>query len=727
MTAAGPVTAAGPDVPTGPGAPTGRGPVRRPSGPRAPRPAPLARLARSAWVRRLGVCVGAVVVLAVMTGPAGSNSAPTSGFTGALQFPRMFWFVGFAAVLFSVVSVWQTFGAALRTWANHLRSSVSGLTALGRARLSLDAAVVAFGFVWVSWISPDDTWKGGVCIEIGLGFAVMELLVYLFEQRALRVTRLAAYALMAGYGVLAWMHNSVSKYLNDIGAVPHDRSLGRVLLWLALGLFVLEVLLFGLAELRKLVAARRRRRLGAVAGVVLVAYGWLMWTTWSVWRASTPHSVAHWLASIGIMPHNRPAGVVLMVAGAVFLVGAVSWVGLDVARAFGGSRPDHSRYEFTGITKQAKFAYGKTAITIAALLVAVQWPLHLNAGIQSILTTQVAIYVLLAMGLNVVVGFAGLLDLGYVAFWAIGAYATAYFTGALPIKPPFILNPFWVIPFSIAAAMLTGVLLGTPTLRLRGDYLAIVTLGFGEIIEIVANNLNGVTGGPAGTPGFIPQFSIHLFSVSYRWTGTVLPYYYLILGVAVVFMVAFSFLEQSRVGRSWTAIREDEVAADSLGINTLKYKVMAFAIGASTSGFAGVFFASQVQSLVPNDFIVQTSILILVFVIFGGMGSIAGAVIGAAFIQWLPQYLQIHSFQDYKFQDEFIYLGALLIVLMIFRPQGVVPSRRRRREILLTEAGVGYPDSPGGPVQLTSMGEPLPSSYGKLSLDEPGYIGPEIQ
>jgi branched-chain amino acid transport system permease protein len=662
-----------------------------------------------------------------MTGPAGSNSAPTSGFTGSLQFPRLFWFVGFAAVLFSVVSVWYSFGAGLRSQANRLRASVAKLTASRRVRLGLDVAVVVLGLIWVSWISPDDTWKGGVCIEMGCGFAVMELLVYLFGRWSLRVARLVAYAVVAVYGALAWMHNSVSRYLNSIGAVPHDRPLGRALLWAALVLGVLEAVLFGLAELRKLVPARSVRRVGTVGGVVLAAYGWLMWTTWSEWRASTPHSVAHWLASIGIMPHNRPVGVVLMVLGALVLVGAVSWVGLDVGRAFGGSRPDHSRYELTGITKQAKFAYGKTAITIAALLVAVQWPLHLNAGIQSILTTQVAIYVLLAMGLNVVVGFAGLLDLGYVAFWAIGAYTTAYFTGALPIKPPFILNPFWVIPFSIAAAMLTGVLLGTPTLRLRGDYLAIVTLGFGEIIEIVANNLNGVTGGPAGTPGFIPQFSVHLLSVEYRWTGTVLPYYYLILIVAVIFMVAFSFLEQSRVGRSWTAIREDEVAADSLGINTLKYKVMAFAIGASTAGFAGVFFASQIQSLVPNDFLVQTSILILVFVIFGGMGSIAGAVIGAAFIQWLPQYLQIHSFQDYQFQDEFIYLGALLIVLMIFRPQGVVPSRRRRRELLLTEEGVSAPDLPGGPVRITSMGEKLPSSYGKLSLDEPGYIGPETE
>jgi branched-chain amino acid transport system permease protein len=154
---------------------------------------------------------------------------------------------------------------------------------------------------------------------------------------------------------------------------------------------------------------------------------------------------------------------------------------------------------------------------------------------------------------------------------------------------------------------------------------------------------------------------------------------------------------------------------------------MAFSIGASTAGFAGVFLGSQVQSLVPNDFPVQTSILILVFVIFGGMGSIAGAVIGAAFIQWLPQYLQLHSFSDYQYQDEFIYLGAMLILLMIFRPQGIIPSRRRRREILLTEEGIGHADSPGGPVRARSLGEMLPATYGKLSLDEPGYIGPETE
>ena len=711
---------AGPDTQAAPGGGPGQAASR-------PRASAISDLADNTTVRRFGICVLGVLILAVMTGPPGTNAAPTSGFTGSLQFPRLFWFLGFGAVIFAIITTWQSLGGQVNSRANRARASLREVTTRRMVRLGLDAAVVIFGFIWVSFISPNDTWKGGACVEIGCAFAAMELVVYMFESRSLRAARPCGYALVALYGVLAWMHNPASKYLNTIQAVPHDRTLGILLLWVALALSVLEVLLFAVSLVRKMTSPRKGRSIATLVALVLLAYGWLMWTSWSMWRVSTRHSLAHWLASIHLLPHSNSGGLVVIALGAVVLTCVLVWVATDLVASLGGHRPARARYEFTGITKQAKFAYGKTAVTIAALIVALQWPLHMNAGIQSILTTQVAIYVLLAIGLNVVVGFAGLLDLGYVAFWAIGAYTTAYFTGALPIQPPFILNPFWIIPFAILAAMLTGVLIGTPTLRLRGDYLAIVTLGFGEIIEIVANNLDGVTGGPAGTPGVIPQFSFHLFGVSYGWTGTVLPYYYLILGVAVIFTVAFGFLEHSRVGRSWTAIREDEVAADSVGINALKYKVMAFAIGASTSGFAGVFFASQVQSLVPNDFIVQTSILILVFVIFGGMGSIAGAVIGAFVIQWLPQYLQVHSFQDYQFQDEFIYLGALLILLMIFRPQGIIPSRRRRREILLTEEGIGHSESPGGPVRIASMGEMLPSDYGKLTLDEPGYIAPETE
>lgn len=310
---------------------------------------------------------------------------------------------------------------------------------------------------------------------------------------------------------------------------------------------------------------------------------------------------------------------------------------------------------------------------------------------QAAMVEQIAVYVLLATGLNVVVGFAGLLDLGFVAFYAIGAYATAWVTGALPTAPPFHIHfsPFVAIPVAIGIAMLAGIVLGAPTLRLRGDYLAIVTLGFGEIITIFANNLYGITGGAEGTHP-IPHPAIDLGPIHYDWGLKPVPYYYLTLVFVVIFLVAFTLLEHSRVGRAWTAIREDEVAAESVGINPLKYKVMAFAIGASTAGFAGVITASQSNNIFPSSFTLQFSINILVLVIFGGMGSIAGVVLGAIIIQTGSMYLLHTPPAGYQPQDLYIYLGALLIVMMIFRPVGVLPSRRRRREINLAEAGEGH-------------------------------------
>ncbi len=305
---------------------------------------------------------------------------------------------------------------------------------------------------------------------------------------------------------------------------------------------------------------------------------------------------------------------------------------------------------------------------------------------QAAMVEQIAIYVLLATGLNVVVGFAGLLDLGYVAFYAIGAYATAWMTGSLPTPSPFHIHfdPFWAIPVAIGFAMLSGILLGLPTLRLRGDYLAIVTLGFGEIILIFANNLYGITGGSLGSNP-IPHPSLNLGFVHYRWGLAPVPYYYLTITFVVLFLIAFSLLEHSRVGRAWTAIREDEVAAESLGINPLKYKVMAFAIGASTAGFAGMITASQSNVILPTPFTLLLSINILVLVIFGGMGSIPGAVLGAIVIQTAAAYLLHTAPAWYQSSDLFIYIGALLIVMMIFRPVGLLPSRRRQREISLFE------------------------------------------
>ena len=332
---------------------------------------------------------------------------------------------------------------------------------------------------------------------------------------------------------------------------------------------------------------------------------------------------------------------------------------------------------------------------LGAGFIAIEAPKFLSLYWQISLYQQIGVYCLLAVGLNIVVGFAGLLDLGYVAFYALGAYVTAYFSGALPLQPPFHLNPFLVIPFAIVIAMLSGVLLGLPTLRLRGDYLAIVTLGFGEIIYVLANDWVQVTGGSPGT-GSVNGFDVNLLGVHYGWSAAnPLSYYYLMIAVLIPVIVLFDLLNNSKVGRSWAAIREDEVAAQSLGINALKYKVMAFAMGASTAGVAGVFTAVKVGVLFPNTFVLQLSITILVLVIFGGMGSILGVLVGAVFLQWLPAYLTFHSYFGYQQSDLYLYIGALLVVMMIFRPQGLVPSRRRQREFADAESGQGSADALG--------------------------------
>jgi branched-chain amino acid transport system permease protein len=328
------------------------------------------------------------------------------------------------------------------------------------------------------------------------------------------------------------------------------------------------------------------------------------------------------------------------------------------------------------------------------LVIAIVLPLIVTDPFwQSSLVEQIAVYILLALGLNVVTGFAGLLDLGYVAFYAIGAYATAWVTGALPLAPPFgiHMDPFFAIPIAIVLAMVAGVILGAPTLRLRGDYLAIVTLGFGEIIALFANNLNTITGGATGT-NEIPHFTFHVGPVNYRWGLGPVPYYYLALGFVVIFIVAFSLLEHSRVGRAWTAIREDEVAAESVGINPLKYKVMAFAIGAASAGFAGVMTAAQTNFVSPATFTLVFSINILVLVIFGGMGSIAGVILGAVLVQNFQMFIIHTPPAGFQPQDLYIYLGAILVAMMIFRPAGLLPSRRRRRELTMAEVGKSTAD-----------------------------------
>jgi branched-chain amino acid transport system permease protein len=335
----------------------------------------------------------------------------------------------------------------------------------------------------------------------------------------------------------------------------------------------------------------------------------------------------------------------------------------------------------------------KRSTQIALMLVAFVIVLTLPKFVHQsywmyLIVEQIGVWILLALGLNVVVGFAGLLDLGFAAFYAIGAYVAAWLTGALP-QPALFHHPIpvlWVIPIGILAAMVFGVLLGTPTLRLRGDYLAIVTLGFALIIDDFVETQSGVTGGGVGSTA-IPHPALDLGIWHYRWGIAPTPYYYLCLIFIVIFIVAFSSLEHSRVGRAWVAIREDEVAAESVGINPLHYKVIAFAVGAASGGFGGVMSAGLVGIITPGLFTYQVSVNVLVLVIFGGMGSIWGVALGAIVIQAATSYLDNYQPWGYQIQDLYMYVGALLVIMMIFRPAGLLPSRRRAREFASAKQG----------------------------------------
>ncbi|MEE6263715.1 branched-chain amino acid ABC transporter permease [Plantactinospora sonchi] len=297
-----------------------------------------------------------------------------------------------------------------------------------------------------------------------------------------------------------------------------------------------------------------------------------------------------------------------------------------------------------------------------------------------------AIYVLVAIGLNVVVGLAGLLDLGYIGFFAIGAYSVALF-GSLNspvvkwIQQTFDLPPTWAVawaiclPIAIALTMLSGVLLGWPTLRLRGDYLAIVTLGFGEIIRIFARNMTGVTRGPQGVSGIPGPEGAP--SADNQYFGLIDPKWWYFLAITAVLLMVFAVwrLEHSRVGRAWLAIREDEDAAAVMGVYGFKYKLWAFAIGAALGGFAGFLFASRYAFIDPTQFNVRLSILFVAMVVVGGSGNMVGVSFGAVLLAYLPE--RFRFFDDYRW----LLFGMAMVVVMVLRPQGLIPSRRRAREL----------------------------------------------
>ena len=331
------------------------------------------------------------------------------------------------------------------------------------------------------------------------------------------------------------------------------------------------------------------------------------------------------------------------------------------------------------------FLRRKVMVLVLLFAVLVAFPLTQQENIYPVrILASAGLFAAAALGLNVVVGSAGLLDLGYIAFFGIGAYVAAIFGGNLDTIDNFHIPFFWVFILACVVSGIAGVVLGAPTLRLRGDYLAIVTLGFGEIVRRVMENLN-LTHGNVGVAG-VPHLKIGSldFSQNHEVAGRTVAYfanyYYLELLYLVAIIFVVSRINRSRIGRAWVAIREDELAASAMGVNTIAIKLLAFGVGAFFAGGAGSIFTHLNSQVSPDSFQFIESVTVLAMVVLGGMGNIGGVILGAVLLIVLPEKLRF--FADYRL----LLFGAALVLMMRFRPEGLIPSARRRREF---REGVG--------------------------------------
>ena len=333
--------------------------------------------------------------------------------------------------------------------------------------------------------------------------------------------------------------------------------------------------------------------------------------------------------------------------------------------------------------EEAPKLYNLTAVLV--LLFAVSWPFMASRGAID-LATLTLIYIMLGLGLNVVVGLAGLLDLGYVGFYAVGAYSYALLNSYFGLS-------FWeCLPIAGLMAATFGFLLGFPVLRLRGDYLAIVTLGFGEIIRILLNNMTSLTGGPNGISG-IPKPTLgglefnrtvkdggfetfhEFFGIAYNANHKVIFLYLMALVLVIATLFVINRLLRMPLGRAWEALREDEIACKSLGLNPTIIKLTAFTIGACFAGFAGSFFASRQGFISPESFVFIESAIVLAIVVLGGMGSQIGVVLAAIVMTVLPELAR--EFNEYRM----LMFGLLMVFMMIWRPQGLLPMSRPHMEL----------------------------------------------
>ncbi|MBI2774246.1 MAG: branched-chain amino acid ABC transporter permease [Chloroflexi bacterium] len=354
-------------------------------------------------------------------------------------------------------------------------------------------------------------------------------------------------------------------------------------------------------------------------------------------------------------------------------------------------------YTAKGAARDRNIVTTAGAIALALAFPVINQVLNLGWEAKAI---PISLFIVLALGLNVVVGFAGLLDLGYAAFFAIGAYSMAFLTSEVSpfafVREGQPVNFFIAMLISSAVAACFGVLLGAPTLRLRGDYLAIVTLGFGEIVPLVIRNTPEVT---KGTQGMNPIGYPEVPGVHFA-TDPV-PWYYLIVAVLMVSVVLTGRLQRSRIGRAWAAMREDEVAAASMGVNLVTTKLFAFSLGASFSGFAGSIWASYLQVIAPEQFRFDVSIFVLVMIILGGLGNIYGVIAGGLILGFVDRIMFdwfsaiVHGIGRATNNSELeltdtsrmrqLLFGVSLVVLMLVRPEGLFPSARRRAELHAAE------------------------------------------
>jgi branched-chain amino acid transport system permease protein len=358
-----------------------------------------------------------------------------------------------------------------------------------------------------------------------------------------------------------------------------------------------------------------------------------------------------------VLPFTGIGSAFRFFASAVFTI--VLWRMLKAdaligVRASAAEKLSNAVAAFPPITR---YASGPLSYVLIVVFVAIL-PLFLNDYYRDIMTLT-GMYIVLALGLNIVVGQAGLLNLGYVAFYAIGAYTYAILSTTFGLS-------FWpglVAGGSVAAVF--AVLLGMPTLRLRGDYFAIVTLGLGEITRIILNNWDSMTGGPNGISKIgrpvVAGYELH----------TTLDFYYLITVIVIVTVFAMHRLISSRIGRAWVAIREDEVAAEAMGVNTYRMKLLAFVLGSAWAGIVGVFFSAKMAFVSPESFTFFESVMILCMVVLGGMGSIPGIILGALLLITIPEIFR--EFQDYRM----LAFGIALVLMMVFRPQGLLGARKK--------------------------------------------------